>query len=157
MSIALSFGIWNSSAGIPSPPLALFVVMLPKVHQPHTPGCLVLVDRPHHYGSVSSVAQSCPTLCDPMDTAHQASLSNTNSRSLLKFMSIESVIPSNNLVLCHLLLPPSLFRSIRVFSNESVFHIRSPKYWNFIFSISPSNEYSGLISVRMDWLDLLAM
>ena len=80
----------------------------------------------------------------------------TNSWSLLKLMSIESVMPSNHLILCHpLLLLPSIFPSIRVFSNESVLHIRWPKYWSFSFSISPSNEYSGLISFRMDWLDLL--
>ena len=93
----------------------------------------------------------------PWIAAHQASLSITNSRSLLKLMSIESVMLSNHLILCRpLLLLPSIFPSIRVFSNESV-HIRWPKYWNFSFSISPSNEYSGLISFRMDWLDLLAV
>ena len=81
-----------------------------------------------------------------------------NSRSLLKLMSIESVMPSNHLILCHLLLlSPSIFPSIRVFSNESVLPIRWPKYWSFSFSISPSNEFSGLISFRMDWLDLLAV
>ena len=92
----------------------------------------------------------------PWTAAFQASLSITNSWSLLKLMSIESVIPSNHLVLCcPLLLPPSIFPSIRVFSNESVLLIRWPKYWSF--SISPSNEYSGLISFRMDWLDILAV
>ena len=81
-----------------------------------------------------------------------------NSRSLLKFTSIESVMPSNHLILCRLLLlPPSIFLSIRVFSNESVLCIRQTKYWSFSFSMSPSNEYSGLISFRMDWLDLLAV
>ena len=85
----------------------------------------------------------------------QASLSITNSRSLLKVMSIEPVMPSNHLILCHPLLLPSIFPSIRVFSNESVLRIRWPKYWSFRFS--PSNEYSGLISFRMDWLDLLAV
>ena len=90
--------------------------------------------------------------------ARQASLSITNSWSLLKLMSIESVMPSNHLILCcPLLLLPSIFPSIRVFSNESALHIRWPKYWSFSFSISPSNEYSGLISFRMDWLDLLAV
>ena len=94
----------------------------------------------------------------PWNAAHQASLSITNSRSLFKLMSIESVMPSNHLVLCRpLLLPPSIFPSIRVFSSESVLCIRWPKYWSFSFSISPSNEYSGLISFRMDWLDLLAV
>ena len=80
-----------------------------------------------------------------------------HSRSLLKLMSIESVMPSNHLILCHPLLPPSVFPSIRVFSNVSVIHIRWPKYWSFSFSISLSSEYSGLISFRMDWLDLLAV
>ena len=90
--------------------------------------------------------------------SRQPSLSIANSRSLLKLMSIESVMPSNHLILCHsLLLPPSIFPSIGVFSNESVLHIRWPKYWSFSFNISPSNEYSGLISFRMDWLDLLAV
>ena len=89
---------------------------------------------------------------------HQAFLSNTNSQSLLKLMSIESVTPSNHLILWHpLFLPPSILPSIRVFSNESVLHIRWPEYWSFSFNISPSNEYSGLISFRMDWLDLLAV
>ena len=91
-------------------------------------------------------------------TAHQASLSITNSWSLLKLVTIESVIPSSHLILCHpLLLLPSIFPSIRVFSNESFLHIRWPKYWSFSFSISSSSEYSGLISFRMDWLDLLAV
>ena len=90
--------------------------------------------------------------------AHQASLSITNSRSLLKLMSIKSVMPSNHLILCHpLLLLPSIFPSIRVFSNESVLQIRWPKTWSFSFSISPSNEYSGLISFRIHWFDLLAV
>ena len=88
----------------------------------------------------------------------KASLSVTNSRSLLKFMTIELVVPSNHLILCHpLLLLPSIFPSIRVFSVESVLHIRWPKYWSFSFNISPSNEHPGLISFRMDWLDLLAV
>ena len=86
--------------------------------------------------------------------ACQASLSITNSRSSLKLMSIEAVMPSNHLILCHHLLPPSVFPGIRVFSNESVLHIRWPKYWSFSFSISPSNEYSGLIPFRINWLDL---
>ena len=90
--------------------------------------------------------------------AHQTSLSITNTRSLLKFMSIQSVMPSNHLILCHpFLLPPSIFPSIRVFFNESLLHIRWPKYWSFSFSISPANAYVGLISFRMDWLDLLVV
>ena len=94
----------------------------------------------------------------PWTVACQASLSITNSRSLFKLMSIESVMPSNHLILCYpLLLLPSIFPSIRVFPKESVLCIRCPKYWRFSFSISPSNEYSGLISFRMDWLDLLAV
>ena len=90
--------------------------------------------------------------------AHQASLSITNSQSLLRLMTIESMLPSNHLILCHpLLLLPSILSSIRVFSNESVLHFRWPKYWSFSFSNSPSNEYSGLVSFRMDWLDSLAV
>ena len=94
----------------------------------------------------------------PWTAARQASRSITNSQSLLKLMSFESVMPSNHLILCHpLLLLPSIFPSIRVFLNESVLHIRWPKYCSLSFSISPSSEYSGLISFRMDWLDLLAV
>ena len=106
----------------------------------------------------SSVLQSCLTLCNPMGSARQVSMSITSSRSLPKLMSIESVMPSNHLILCRpLLLLPSAFPSIRVFSNESVLHMRGPKYWSFSFNISPSNEYPGLISFRMDWLDLLVV
>ena len=105
----------------------------------------------------SSVTQSCPTLCDPMDCTHQASLSITNSQSLFKLMSIESVMPSNHLILCYpLLLLPSNFAS-RIFSNESALCIRWPKYWSCWVSISPSSEYSGLISFQMDRLYLLAV
>ena len=94
----------------------------------------------------------------PWTAARQASLSSTNSQSLLKLMSIQSVMPSNHLFLCRpLLLLPSIFPSIRVFSSESVLHIRWPKYWSFSFSISHSNEYSGLVSFRIDWFDLLAV
>ena len=93
----------------------------------------------------------------PWTAACQASLSIASSQSLLKLMSIESVRPSNHLILCHSLLLPSIFPSIRVFSNESPFHIRWPRYWSFSFNISPSNEHPGLISFRMDWLDLLAV
>ena len=93
----------------------------------------------------------------PWIVARQAPLSIMNSQSLLKFMSIESVMPSNHLILClPFFCPPSIFPSIRVFSSESVLHIRWPKYWSLSFSISPSNEYSGLISFRIDWFDLLA-
>ena len=108
------------------------------------------------FSSVQSL--SCVRLfATPWTAARQASLSITSSLSLLKLMSIESAMLSNPLILCGpLLLPPSIFPSIRVFS-ESVLHIRWPKYWSFSFSISPSNEYSGLISFRMDWLDLLAV
>ena len=108
--------------------------------------------------SENEVAQSCLTLCALWTAMCQASLSFTVSWSLLKLMSIESVMPSNHLTLCHpLLLLPSFFPSIRVFSSESVLRIRCPKYWSFSFSICPSNEYSGLISFRMDWLYLLAV
>ena len=94
----------------------------------------------------------------PWTAARQASLTITNSRSLLKLMPIESVMPSNHLILCHpLLLPPSIFPSIRVFSSETVLRMRWPKYWSFSFSISPSKEHPGLISFRMDWWDLLAV
>ena len=106
----------------------------------------------------SSVTQPCPTLCNSWTAARQASLSITNSQGLLRPMSIESVMPSSHLILCcPLLLLTSIFPSIRVFSNESVLCIRWPKLWSFSFSISPSNEYSGLISFRIDWLDLLVV
>ena len=109
------------------------------------------------YQSVQSLSH-VQVFSTPWIVAHQASLSITNSWSLLKLLSIESVMPSNHLILCFpLLLLPSIFPSIRVFSNESVLRIRWPKYWSFSFSISPSNEYLGLISFRMDWLDLFAV
>ena len=102
-----------------------------------------------------AVAKSFPSLCNLMTAAHQDSLSSTFSLSLLKFMSIELVMLPNHLILCcPLVLLPSIFPSIRVFSNESALHIRWPKYWSFSFSINPSNEYSGLISFRIDWFDL---
>ena len=105
-----------------------------------------------------SVAQLCPTLYNPMDCSAPSSLSITNSQSFLKLMSIKSGMQSNHLILCHpLLLPPLVVPSIRVFVNESALHIRWPKCSSFSFSNSPSNEYSGLISFRMDWLDLLAV
>ena len=106
----------------------------------------------------SSDVCSSDLFATPWTAAHQASLSITNSWSLLKPMSIESVMPSNHLIFCHpLLLLPSICPSIRVFPNESVLCIRRPKYWSFSFSISPSNDYSGSISFRMDWLNLLAV
>ena len=124
----------------------------------------------HFYPNLASISQSTwsgtvqfshsviSDFTTPWAAACQAYLSITNSRSMLKVMSIELVMPSNHLVLCHpLLLWPSIFPSIRVFSNESALHIRQPKYWSFSFSINPSNEYSGLISFRMDWLDLLVV
>ena len=107
--------------------------------------------------SVQLLSHVMELFATPWIAGLQASLSITNSGSLLKLMSIESVMPSNHLILyCPLLLPLSIFSSIRVFSNESGLRIRWPKYWSFSFSISPSNEYSGLISFRMDWLDVLA-
>ena len=106
----------------------------------------------------SSVTQSWQTLCDPVNAACQASLSITNSQSLLKLMPLESVMPSSHLIPCRpLLLLPPIPPSIRVFSNESTLRMRWPKYWSFSFSISPSYEHPGLISFRMDWLDLLAV
>ena len=111
----------------------------------------------HYFSSVQSLSR-VQHFATPWTAAHQASLSITNSWSLLKLMSIESVMPSNHLILCcPLLLWPLIFPSIRVFSNESVLRIRWPKDWSFSFNINPSNEYSGLISFRMDWLDFLAV
>ena len=119
--------------------------------------CMHVLAIVNQFSSVQLL--SCVRLfVTPRTAAHQAFLSITNSRSLLKLMSIEWVMPSNHLIFCRpLLLLPSLFPSIRVFSNESVLCIRWPKCWSFNFNISPSNEYSGLISFRMDWLDLLAV
>ena len=109
------------------------------------------------FSSVQSLSR-VQLFVTPWTAAHQASLSITNSWSLLKLMSIESVMPSNHLIFCHpLLIQPSTFPSSSIFSNESVLCIRWPKYWSFSFSSSPSNEYSGLISFRIDWLDLLAV
>ena len=114
----------------------------------------------HHrlggFGSVQSLSH-VRLFAAPWTAARQASLSITNSRSLLKLMSVESVMPSNHLILCHPVLLPSVFPSMGVFPNESVLHIRWPKYWSFSFSISLSNEYSGLIPSTIDWLDLLAV
>ena len=107
---------------------------------------------------ISSVAQSCPTLCDPMNCVRQASLSISISRSSLRLTSIESVMPSSHLILCHpLFLLPPVPPSIRVFSNESTLCMRWPKYWSYSFSIIPSKEHPGPNSFRMDWLDLLAV
>ena len=113
----------------------------------------------HIGGQVSSVQFSHIQLfATPWTAAGQASLSITNSQSLLKLISIESVMPSSHLILCHpLFLLPSIFPRIGVFANESILPIRWPKYWSFSFSVSPSNEYSGLIFFRMDWLDLFAV
>ena len=111
-----------------------------------------------HSVQFSSVTQSCPSLCNPMNHSTSGLLAIASCQSLPKPMSIESVMPSNHLILCHpLLLLPSILPSIRVFSNESVLHIGWPKYWSFSFSISPSNKYSGLISFRIDWFDLLSV
>ena len=121
---------------------------------------LVLQPLPQVSNCQFSLVQSLSCIglfATPWTVAHQASLSTTNSWSLLKLMSIELVMPSNHLILCLLLLLPSIYPSIRVFSKESVLRIRWPKYWSFSFSIGPSNEYSGLISFRMDWFDLLAV
>ena len=123
-------------------------------------GCSEAEAGTTYISHISSVQFSSVTYdsATPWTATHQASLSITNSRSLLKLMSIELVMPSNHFILCHhLLLPPSIIPSIRVFSNDSVLCIRWPKYWSFSFNISPSNEHSGLISFRMDWLDLLAV
>ena len=123
----------------------------------------------HHFGKVETKANTFHTqlllfscwvwlFATPWTAARQASLSFTITRSFLRLISVESVMPSNHLILCHLLfLLPSLFPSIRVFSNESALRLRWPKHWSFSFSISPSNEYSGMIFFRMDWLDLLAV
>ena len=119
--------------------------------------CVCVCVRHFQFSSVQSLSR-VQLFATPWTAACQASLSISNSWSLLKLMSIELVMPSNHLILCHpLLLLPSIFPSISVFSSESVLFIRWPKYWCFSFNISPSNEYSGLISFKMDWLDLLAI
>jgi len=120
-------------------------------------GCRTL-DRPWGLAVVVESLSHGRLFATPWTAAHQASLCFTIFQSLLKLMSIESVMPSNHLILCHpLLFLPSIFPNIRVFSKESTLHIRLPKYWNFSFSINPSNEYSGLISSRIDWFVLLAV
>ena len=132
---------------------------MPTPHQQRAALSISSLPRqtPPHCSSVQLLSR-VPLFVTQWTAAHQASLSINNSWSLVKLMSIGSVMPSNHLILClSLLLPPSIFPSIRVFSSESVLRIRWPKCWSFSFSISPSNEYSGLISFRMDWLDLLAV
>ena len=119
---------------------------------------LVLLPAQHFSWCTLQLLSHVQLFVTPWTAARQASLSITTSQSLLKFMSFESLMPSNHLIICHpLLLPPSIFPSIRVFSSESALPIRWPKYWSFRFNISPSNDYSGLISFRMDCLDLLAV
>ena len=140
-----------------------------KIFLTFAPWIIIFYDAGKTYGIISNHSrfknsvQSVQLLSHiwlfvtPWTATCQASQSITNSQNSLKLMSIESVMQSNHLILCHPLLPPSIFPSIRFFSDESVLHIRCPKYWSFSFSISPSNEYSGLISFRMDWLDLFAV
>ena len=145
---SLGFSRQDHWSGLPFPSPGVHHIDRPKF----------LMQDPIISVQFSSVAQPCPTLCNPMDQERQASLSITNSQSLLELMSIESMMPSNRLILSHpLLLLPSIFPSIRVFSNESVLPIRWPKYWSFNFRISPFSEYSGPISFRMNQLDLLAV
>ena len=118
------------------------------------------IDNLYHFSPIqfSSVTQLCPTLCDPMDCSTPGFPVHHQLLELTQLVSVQSVMPSNRLVLCHpLLLLPSIFPSIKVFSNESVLHIRWPKYWSFSINISPTNEHPGLISFRMDWLDLLVV
>ena len=143
--------------------LAALFIIAKTLKQPRCPpggqwvNSLWYIQTMEYSGQLSWVAQSCPTLCDPMDCSMPGLPAIINSQSPPKLMSIKSVMPSNHLILCRpLLLLPSIPPSIRVFSNESALPIRWPKNWSFSFSISPSNEYSGLISLRMDWLDLLA-
>ena len=131
--------------------MVTFAPPLKFLRPPYTPA------TKSQFCSVQSLSR-VQLFATPWTTARQASLSITNSRSSLKLMCIESVMPFNHLILCHpLLLLPSIFPSIRVFANESAVCIRWPKYWSFSFNISPSNEHPGLISFRMDWLDLLAV
>ena len=131
----------------------IFIVMI--YFFPLTETSTAFLGKPSsvQFSSVQSLSR-VQLFVTPWTTVCQASLSITNSQSLLKLMSIESMMPSNQLILYHPLLPPSIFPSIKVFSNESVLHIRQPKCWSFPFSISPSSKYSVLISFRIDWLDL---
>ena len=135
-----------------------FLQPSPKFSNPVSLLFLLLVWHMNlHFSSVQSLSRVW-LFATPWTAAHQASLSITNSQSLPKLMSIKSVMPSNHLILCHpLLLPPSIFPSIRLFSNKSTLHIRWPNYWSFSFNSSPSNEHAELISFRMDWLDLPAV
>ena len=133
----------------------MYILMVMNLHQ--SPHLTAAGADKYGYSAVQSLSHVW-LFATPWTAAQQASLSITNSQNLLKLMSIELVMPSNHLILCHPLpLPPSIFPRIRVFSNESALRMRWPKYWSFSFSISPSNEYSGLISFRMDWLDLLTV
>ena len=128
---------------------------MPTLDANYTQSCCELCKYWVQFSSVQSLSR-VRLFATPWTEAHQSSLSITSSWSLLKLISIESVMPSNHLILCRpLFLPPSIFPGIRVFSNESVLHIRWPNYWNFSFSSSPSNKYSGLISFRIDWLIFL--
>ena len=139
----------------PSPFFFLFTAI--RSHVSREKKRLVMTSRSYSVSLVQSLSRVW-LFATPWTAARQASLSITNSRSLLKLVSIESVMPSNHLILCHpLLLLPSIFPSTRVFSNESAPHIRWPTYWSFSFRISPSIEYSGLISFRIDWFDFLAV
>ena len=152
----MGFSRQEYRSGLPVPPPGNLSDPGIEPVYPAFSGRFFTTEPPEKHQSVQFSRQSCVTLCDP--TSRQACLFITNPWSLLKLMSIKSVMPSNHLILCRpLFFPPSIFPSIRVFPNESVPHIRWPKYWSFSFSISSSNECSGLISFRMDWLDLLAI
>ena len=149
------WGLWLREDSALGPP-----VKESALHYLHCPSESVCFPdtwlQQYQFSSVQSLSR-VQLFVTPWTAARQASLSFTNSQSSLKLMSIESVMPSNHLILCRPLLLPSIFPNIRVFSNESVLPIRWPKCWSFSFSISSSNEYSGLVSFRMDWLDLLAV
>ena len=143
-----------------SPSLASWLAIVMLLYQTKKEMPFAAPDQSDFFSLTSSLQllSSIWLFASPWTAACQASLSITNSQSLLKLMSIESVMPSNHLILCPpILLLPSIFPSIRVFSNESVLCIKWPKYWSFSFTISPSNEYSGLISFRIDWFDLVAV
>ena len=148
-------------SGLPFPPLGDLPDPGTKLASPALAGRFFTTEPPgkprEHCVLVVQSLSHVRLFVTPWTAARQASLSITNSWSLLKLMSIESMMPSNHLILCCPLLLPSIFPSIRVLANESVLHIRWPKYWSLCFIISPSNEYSGVISFRIDWLDLLAV